>query len=703
MWGNFMEKAKVVAANIDQQLNESVGLESSSEQALPLQSQGSHENAWNDDCNFDDDDIDLSSTTQASQLKPSIAEETPAEEIPSASAATPAPEEPKQPEPVLPDVQEEPPEKALLSHNQPLENMASTEPPVAPEPESLPHKQPLEDTTPPEPPTQVVEPRIALQPESPVQEMLENGLGTKEEEEVTMNDDQDVGEKYSQKETVQEADVHQEEEMKEEEAPGEMIQSPQKDDTTSSSTPSEAPADPIQNRSLSAASSVFSNLTSQVSTPLASLTANLSSQNNEQEEQSSKKVASLFLSLASAVDSALDKAVDDAPKDDTVPPIDDSMDDSGWNDEDVFKVPDDTEVAGESESKAPTLEAPQTETDTVEFQSIIHDVQQQSENNETVDSPKEDDVFVNNNTLQTLEVSKPTATNEGVTTRRPSSMGTTSVFISINEDDPRYKKLQQDLKLREDQLADKSEQLAQLQSLWENQEMQLNQKIQDTKEEAKKRIMRAKERCQAVEARLKQSSTKGADTSAEKDQIIAELREEGESLARKQSTMEQAVRAAHGETKKLKSNLAEEIAAKDEALEKITKLEADLKVTKGSLKSAQKGESQAGKLEEDLLTAKSAVEMKGATILSLQQQIKELLSEGKELTEELEKTRKSAAQEAQQERKSMRRELSDVISDLETKLRITEREAGVREDALRHEVKEVRKRWQDAVRRADGK
>ena len=70
---------------------------------------------------------------------------------------------------------------------------------------------------------------------------------------------------------------------------------------------------------------------------------------------------------------------------------------------------------------------------------------------------------------------------------------------------------------------------------------------------------------------------------------------------------------------------------------------------------------------------------------------------------QMEKVRKLATQEANKEKKTLRREHNDVIADLETKLRTTEREAGVREDALRHEVSELRKRWQDAVRRADGK
>lgn len=271
------------------------------------------------------------------------------------------------------------------------------------------------------------------------------------------------------------------------------------------------------------------------------------------------------------------------------------------------------------------------------------------------------------------------------------------------QDDPRYQQLQQQLNLREDQLTSKAEQLNQLQSMWEAQEQDLRQKIQETKEEAKKRIQRARERCEAAEAKIQQQHSKGTESSAQQDSLIAELRTEGEKLARQQSQMVQAVRAAKGENRELTEQLEEETQSKNQGLEKITKLEADLKVTKASLSAAQRGESQAGKFENDLLAARSDAELKSAALLSMQQQVKELNTEGKELREEIAKSRKLAAQEANQEKKSIRREHNDMVSDLETKLRTTEREAGVREDALRHEVSELRKRWQDAVRRADGK
>jgi hypothetical protein len=294
--------------------------------------------------------------------------------------------------------------------------------------------------------------------------------------------------------------------------------------------------------------------------------------------------------------------------------------------------------------------------------------------------------------------------DRGASVPRETNIATSTSPIAGNiEDDPRYLKLKEQLRLREDQLANKAEQLTELQSLMESQECDFKTKLAETKEEAKKRMQRAKERCEAAEAKLALKSTSGAEDSAKQDGIIKALREEGQALAMKQAAMEQAVRAAKAESRQLAEQLDAEASQKEQALEKITILEMELKITKDSLSAARKGESQAGKLESDLLAARSDAEAKANTILSLQQQIKELTNESKELRGEIQSIRKAAAHEAQQEKSSLRREHNDIITDLEIKLRTTEREAGVREDALRHEVAELRKRWQDAVRRADGK
>jgi hypothetical protein len=262
--------------------------------------------------------------------------------------------------------------------------------------------------------------------------------------------------------------------------------------------------------------------------------------------------------------------------------------------------------------------------------------------------------------------------------------------------------LQTQLRQREDQLTSKAEQLTTMQTMFESEKDELLHKIKDTKEEAKKRIVKAKERVEAAEKRLLDAS-KSADDAGAQGEIIEALREEGAKLAHKQSEMEKLVRTAKGETRELKMQLTVERAAKDKALEKITALEADLKSTKEDLAAARRGESQVGKLEAELSSAKEECEKKATANLSLEQQVKELKAERKELRAEVEQARKGAQLETQLESKKLRKAHSDLLSDLETKLQMSDREATLREDALRHEVAELRKRWQDAVRRADGK
>ena len=307
--------------------------------------------------------------------------------------------------------------------------------------------------------------------------------------------------------------------------------------------------------------------------------------------------------------------------------------------------------------------------------------------------------------LPTLDSEKTTADPTSPAALQAESMEapSTSPMVSATniEDDPRFQKLQETLRLREEQLMAKGTQLNELQLLLETRDEQHKKKLLETKEEAKKRILRAKERCEAAEAKLATRASGASDDIQKKQLIIDELMEEGQALAKKQSVMERAVRDATAETRAITAELQQETEEKEQAKEKIKELEATCKSLKESLTSARKGESQAGKLENDLLSARADAEEKANTILSLQQRLKELSAESKDLQQEIDETRKSAAHEAQQEKTSMRKEHNDLIGDLEQKLRTTEREAGVREDALRHEISEIRKRWQDSVRRAD--
>ena len=250
---------------------------------------------------------------------------------------------------------------------------------------------------------------------------------------------------------------------------------------------------------------------------------------------------------------------------------------------------------------------------------------------------------------------------------------------------------------REDQLVSKTQQLSMLQSDWETERADWQAKLQATKDEAKRRIVKAKERVDAAEAKLLATS----HDDRQQAEVIAALRSEGERLAHKQAEMEKAVRAAKSESRELRERLEDEVHEKLDALERVQQLEGDLKATKDQLTAARRGESQADKLESDLSQAREDLERKGSTILALEQQLKEQKAEIKELIEELETAREGAAIDSQMQQEKLLKHHEDTVKDLEQKLHSTERDAAVREDALRHEVDELRKRWQDAVRRAD--
>jgi hypothetical protein len=309
----------------------------------------------------------------------------------------------------------------------------------------------------------------------------------------------------------------------------------------------------------------------------------------------------------------------------------------------------------------------------------------------------------------------------GSTRQYPSDLETSFVsettiqVTEMNQDDGVFQELlkqlqrqlqetQIALQRREEQLMNKTEQMTEIEAMHEKEKEELRQKIKDTKEEAKKRIQKAKERVESAETQLSNYKTAqhtSGDDASKQAAIIAELREEGESLARKQSEMEKAVRAAKGEARELKEELERETTAKETALHKVDQLENDLKETKDNLAAARRGESMADKFEDQLRKAKEEDERKSSQILSLEQQLKELKAEARDLLAELEITKKGAAVESQQTIKKLHKDHSDSIAEMEAKINKIEKDAHSREDALRREVDEIRKRWQDAVRRAD--
>lgn len=260
------------------------------------------------------------------------------------------------------------------------------------------------------------------------------------------------------------------------------------------------------------------------------------------------------------------------------------------------------------------------------------------------------------------------------------------------------------LKQREKQLVAKNEELAEMQLSFQMERDDLLQKIQSTKDEAKRRIAKAKERVEIVEKQLQNFSLAQSgmtEAATQKDEVISALRREGEKLAHKQAEMEKAVRIAKADARELRENLQVAISDKEDGLKKITSLEMELANVKESLLLARRGESNAEKLENELRLVRDESERRHATILSLEQHVKELKSQNKTLSVELEESKKGAAAESELERKKLMKEQNELVKDLENTIRVIEREAAMREDGLRHEVEEIRRRWQDAVRRAD--
>lgn len=654
MWGSFMEKAKDLAVNLDKQINESVGLEVESTPATTnstSESEAKSGDAWNDDFDFEEEQQEVQVQGQA--------------------------EEP------LPPVQ---------SQNQEMELNKGNEISVTP-PEPVESMTDFEDAerimeTPV--PDQSAESVDMIQPAAPPssEEVASPEGWDAGDEDIEIPEDEEGPEEYLVTESSSKEDKPslQQESFQPQPRQESLPESPREETTP----PFPSEPSPSTKHVPIFASGMLSSLAhrAEAIAHQAESFVQLPSHRMEATKPVSSGAISSLLSAFPITSVSSSKLQETASATATATA-------SGWNedgDEDLHF--DDDEDSGDQKNEEKHNE---------EMKKVEASPSVELEGTVQVDGPT-------NTPEEVITVTSPVRSvaveliDADTIPGHPMTSEPTPVIAANNiEEDPRYRQLLQQLQLREQQLSNKSNQLTQLQELMEQQERELNKKINETKEEAKKRIMRAKERCDAAEAKVQQLQSVSSADAASQSQLIQALREEGEKLAHKQSAMEQAVRAAKLESRELAEHLTVETNAKKEALAKITQLESDLKTTKEFLTAARKGESQAGKLEQDLLTARSDAELKAATILSLQQQIKELNAEGKELQEELKRTRKEAQQAAQLEKKTLRQEHHDMINDLETKLRTTEREAAVREDALRHEVSELRKRWQDAVRRADGK
>ena len=265
--------------------------------------------------------------------------------------------------------------------------------------------------------------------------------------------------------------------------------------------------------------------------------------------------------------------------------------------------------------------------------------------------------------------------------------------------------LRRQIEQRESQLSSKSEQITSMIDMFEREKDELKSKIRETRDEAKKRILKAKERVDSIQVELAEAKLRSESTgtfNVDQNRIIDELRSEGEKLAFKQSEMEINVREARSTIKNLEDSVKHETDKKKKVEDKITKMEEELKNVREKLKVAQKEETRANKLDSDLLLSRESSEKTSSVVLSLEAEVKELKISRKDMKKDMEYAIEEKKTLHDAEIAELRREKDHLLQDLELKLNMNEKEAHSREDTMRHEIGELRRRWQDSVRRADG-
>eukprot|EP00591_Stephanopyxis_turris_P004922 CAMPEP_0195510802 /NCGR_PEP_ID=MMETSP0794_2-20130614/3332_1 /TAXON_ID=515487 /ORGANISM="Stephanopyxis turris, Strain CCMP 815" /LENGTH=1334 /DNA_ID=CAMNT_0040638291 /DNA_START=267 /DNA_END=4271 /DNA_ORIENTATION=+ len=281
---------------------------------------------------------------------------------------------------------------------------------------------------------------------------------------------------------------------------------------------------------------------------------------------------------------------------------------------------------------------------------------------------------------------------------------TTQLRTVLEEREKQLLSKHQELVDKEEELETKGQEIISLFQMHEQVKKDLKDTIKDTKEEAKRRIQRAKERVDENQNKMEQMKHKAqldVEALAKKDLIIEEVRAEGEALSKMHVKADQSFRAERSKVRDLKEMLEEETKVRKGLEEKNAQMKEQLKEANKNLGVAQKGAGSADMLSDELVSAKEKISQSQAINASLENQIIHLQNEIKNAREDLQQAKKEAREEEEEKRKIYQKERDDLMADMEEKLRRSQREANLSEDALRREIAEMRKRWQDSVTRAD--
>merc|ERR1712238_622571 len=101
---------------------------------------------------------------------------------------------------------------------------------------------------------------------------------------------------------------------------------------------------------------------------------------------------------------------------------------------------------------------------------------------------------------------------------------------------------------------------------------------------------------------------------------------------------------------------------------------------------------RANKLDSDLLLSRESSEKTSSVVLSLEAEVKELKISRKDMKKDMEYAIEEKKFLYDAEIAELRREKDHLLQDLELKLNMNEKEAHTREDTMRHEIGELRRR-----------
>jgi chromosome segregation ATPase len=247
----------------------------------------------------------------------------------------------------------------------------------------------------------------------------------------------------------------------------------------------------------------------------------------------------------------------------------------------------------------------------------------------------------------------------------------------------------------------------------------LSQKVQDMRTEIQEKdnSLRSLQSSAAGEVELRKQIAKLQEVLKEKDEVSRAIEQEGQVLAKKQSEMEKSVRKSKAEVKeketeilKLKESKEQLTKALEEMQEALRKHEGDVRDTSKSL-SAMQAVSQASAeklrmLESEVLTKseelnsqRKALETSWAESSDLKRTIAELRAEIDDLKRKLGEGTNKAMETESGRRDIEQREavLRATNKQLQESMQRSMQESSQREERLRDEINEMRKRWQDAV------